>query len=178
VIPRRAAASQSIQQLSSWCDRRPLHGFAGLCSRDCRTFKDWGSKSQHSPSQRQVICRSDRYRCSSLRFLLASPIDRCRGGFPPPIFAAAFATDLAYWRTADVLWETFSDWLITAGMVTAGIGVVGSVRAARECSRVQIGRGAQTKAGAPRGALANAAANRSPRSQYEVSQEHVEVSDR
>lgn len=44
--------------------------------------------------------------------------------FPFAYFTAAFVTDLAYWRTADVLWETFSDWLITAGMVTAGIAII------------------------------------------------------
>ena len=44
--------------------------------------------------------------------------------FPFAYFTGAFVTDLAYWRTADVLWETFSDWLITAGMVTAGIAII------------------------------------------------------
>jgi uncharacterized membrane protein len=44
--------------------------------------------------------------------------------FPMAYFTAAFVTDLAYWRTAAVLWETFSDWLITAGMVTAGIAII------------------------------------------------------
>ena len=44
--------------------------------------------------------------------------------FAMAYFTAAFVTDLAYWRTAAVLWETFSDWLITAGMVTAGIAII------------------------------------------------------
>jgi uncharacterized membrane protein len=44
--------------------------------------------------------------------------------FPLAYFTGAFVTDLAYWRTADVLWETFSDWLITAGMVTAGVAII------------------------------------------------------
>jgi uncharacterized membrane protein len=47
--------------------------------------------------------------------------------FPIAYFTAAFVTDLAYWRTANVLWETFSDWLITAGLVTAGVAVIAFV---------------------------------------------------
>src|SRR5260370_18790198 len=47
--------------------------------------------------------------------------------FPIAYFPAAFVTDLAYWQTAAVLWETFSDWLITAGLVTAGLAVIAFV---------------------------------------------------
>jgi uncharacterized membrane protein len=39
-------------------------------------------------------------------------------------FTAAFVTDLAYWRTADVMWESFSDWLIISGLVTAGFAAI------------------------------------------------------
>ena len=44
--------------------------------------------------------------------------------FPVAYFTAAFVTDLAYWRTADVMWESFSDWLITAGLITAGFAII------------------------------------------------------
>jgi uncharacterized membrane protein len=44
--------------------------------------------------------------------------------FPIAYFTAAFFTDLAYWRTADVMWESFSDWLITAGLITAGFAAI------------------------------------------------------
>ena len=45
--------------------------------------------------------------------------------FPIAYFTAALVTDLAYWQTADVMWESFSDWLITAGLITAGFaGIV------------------------------------------------------
>ncbi len=45
---------------------------------------------------------------------------------PVPItcFAGAFITDLAYWRTALMMWETFSVWLITAGLVMAGVAAI------------------------------------------------------
>jgi uncharacterized membrane protein len=44
--------------------------------------------------------------------------------FPIACFMGAFVTDLAYWHTASFMWETFSVWLITAGLVMAGFAVV------------------------------------------------------
>jgi uncharacterized membrane protein len=44
--------------------------------------------------------------------------------FPIAYFTAAFVSDLAYWRTADVMWESFSDWLITAGLIAAGFAII------------------------------------------------------
>jgi uncharacterized membrane protein len=44
--------------------------------------------------------------------------------FPIAYFTGALITDLAYWRTAAVLWETFSDWLITAGLVVSGFAAI------------------------------------------------------
>ena len=47
--------------------------------------------------------------------------------FPIACFAGALVTDLAYWQTADIIWETFSDWLITVGMITAGFAIIAFV---------------------------------------------------
>jgi uncharacterized membrane protein len=44
--------------------------------------------------------------------------------FPIACFVGAFVTDLAYWHTASYLWETFSVWLLTAGLVMAGFAVL------------------------------------------------------
>jgi uncharacterized membrane protein len=44
--------------------------------------------------------------------------------FPIACFAGALVTDIVYWRSADVMWETFSDWLITAGMIMAGLAII------------------------------------------------------
>jgi uncharacterized membrane protein len=52
------------------------------------------------------------------------PIHPILVSFPIAYFTAAFVTDLAYWQTAAVLWETFSDWLITAGLVMTGLAVI------------------------------------------------------
>jgi len=40
--------------------------------------------------------------------------------FPAACFIGAFITDLAYWASASMQWETFSVWLISAGLVVAG----------------------------------------------------------
>jgi uncharacterized membrane protein len=47
--------------------------------------------------------------------------------FPIACFAGAFVTDLLYWQTAAVMWETFSDWLLTAGMIMAGFAIIAFV---------------------------------------------------
>jgi uncharacterized membrane protein len=44
--------------------------------------------------------------------------------FPIVCFVGAFATDLAYWNSAAVMWETFSVWLLTAGLVMAFFAVI------------------------------------------------------
>jgi uncharacterized membrane protein len=55
------------------------------------------------------------------------PVHPLLVSFPIAYFTAAFVSDLAYWRTTAVLWETFSDWLITAGLVMTGIAVIAFV---------------------------------------------------
>jgi uncharacterized membrane protein len=47
--------------------------------------------------------------------------------FPMAFFVAALITDLIYWRAPDAMWETFSIWLITAGLVMAGFAVLGAL---------------------------------------------------
>jgi uncharacterized membrane protein len=47
--------------------------------------------------------------------------------FPIAYFTGAFVTDLVYWQTAGVMWETFSVWLITAGLTMAGFAAIAFV---------------------------------------------------
>ncbi len=47
--------------------------------------------------------------------------------FPFACFAGALVTDLVYWGTPAVMWETFSVWLIFAGMVMAGVATLAAL---------------------------------------------------
>lgn len=44
--------------------------------------------------------------------------------FPIACFVGAFVTDLAYWHTEEGAWETFSVWLLTAGLIVAAFAVI------------------------------------------------------
>ncbi len=43
------------------------------------------------------------------------------------LLIAAFFTDLLYWRTVQVQWETFSVWLITGGLLLAALSALALV---------------------------------------------------
>ena len=55
------------------------------------------------------------------------PTHRILVSFSVAYFAGALATDLAYWQMPDVMWERFSIWLITAGLIMAGLATVAYV---------------------------------------------------
>jgi uncharacterized membrane protein len=52
------------------------------------------------------------------------PIHKILVSFSAAYFAGALVTDLAYWQMPDVLWERFSIWLITAGLIMAGLAAI------------------------------------------------------
>ena len=47
--------------------------------------------------------------------------------FSAAYFIGALVTDLVYWQTPDVMWERFSIWLISAGLVLSGLAAVAYV---------------------------------------------------
>ena len=55
------------------------------------------------------------------------PIHRILVPFPIACFTGALVTDIVYWQTADIMWETFSDWLITVGLIMAGFAIIAFV---------------------------------------------------
>jgi uncharacterized membrane protein len=55
------------------------------------------------------------------------PIHKMLVSFSAAYFTGALITDLVYWHMPDVLWERFSIWLIVAGLVMAGFGIVAYV---------------------------------------------------
>jgi uncharacterized membrane protein len=44
--------------------------------------------------------------------------------FPIVCFVGAFVTDLVYWRSMSFIWETFSVWLLTAGLIMAAFAAI------------------------------------------------------
>jgi len=55
------------------------------------------------------------------------PIHRLLVSFSAAYFTGALVTDLVYWQIPDVVWERFSIWLVTAGLIMAGLAVVAYV---------------------------------------------------
>ncbi|GGD12951.1 DUF2231 domain-containing protein [Aureimonas glaciei] len=51
-------------------------------------------------------------------------------------FAFTLLTDIAFWRTSDLMWQNFSSWLLFAGLVAGGLALVaGLVDLARQATR-------------------------------------------
>jgi uncharacterized membrane protein len=55
------------------------------------------------------------------------PIHRMLVSFSVAYFAGALTTDLVYWQIPDVMWERFSIWLITAGLIMASLATIAYV---------------------------------------------------
>jgi uncharacterized membrane protein len=55
------------------------------------------------------------------------PIHRMLVSFSAAYFAGALVTDIVYWQMPEVMWERFSIWLITAGLIMAGLAIVAYV---------------------------------------------------
>jgi uncharacterized membrane protein len=57
--------------------------------------------------------------------------------FPFVCFTLALVTDITYWQTSYLMWQNFSAWLLFAGLVMGGIGVVaGAIDMARRSTRI------------------------------------------
>ncbi len=52
------------------------------------------------------------------------PLHRIFVPFPIVCFTGALITDIVYWQTAEVMWERFSAWLITVGLLMAVFAVI------------------------------------------------------
>lgn len=59
--------------------------------------------------------------------LASQPVYATLVQFPAVCFFGAFLTDLAYWRTVNYIWETFSIWLLAAGCVFAGLAGIAAI---------------------------------------------------
>lgn len=80
---------------------------------------------QHATITEDAFTGEARARSSARR--RRRPLHRMLVSFSAAYFVGAFVTDLAYWQTPDVVWERFSIWLITAGLIFAGLATVAYV---------------------------------------------------
>ena len=55
------------------------------------------------------------------------PLHKMLVAFSAAYFMGALVTDLVYWQMPAVLWERFSIWLISAGLVLSGLAAVAYV---------------------------------------------------
>lgn len=59
--------------------------------------------------------------------LFGHPIRAMFAPFPAVCFIGAFVTDIVYSRSANLLWQYFSIWLITAGLILGGFAIVATI---------------------------------------------------
>jgi uncharacterized membrane protein len=52
------------------------------------------------------------------------PIHPMLVSFPIACFVGTLLTDLAYWKTANVMWTNFSSWLLFAGLVMGALAAI------------------------------------------------------
>jgi uncharacterized membrane protein len=55
------------------------------------------------------------------------PLHRLFLPFPIVCFTGALITDILYWQTAEVMWERFSIWLLTAGLIMAFFAAIAAL---------------------------------------------------
>src|ERR1700730_5069891 len=61
---------------------------------------------------------------SSIAEARGRPLHKMLVAFSIAYFVGALVTDLVYWQMPDVMWERFSIWLITAGLIMAALANV------------------------------------------------------
>ena len=52
------------------------------------------------------------------------PLYRRLAAFAVACFLGTLATDITYWRTANIMWADFSDWLLTVGVIVGYVTVI------------------------------------------------------
>lgn len=74
--------------------------------------------------RRQLWTHGEQRRRYTGRF---AGLHRWLGGFPTAFFTLALITDYVYTRTANLTWQYFSIWLITAALIMGGFAVLAGI---------------------------------------------------
>jgi uncharacterized membrane protein len=56
--------------------------------------------------------------------LASQPVYAALVQFPAVCFTGTLLTDIAYWRSTNYIWETFSVWLLAAGCIVAAFAAI------------------------------------------------------
>jgi uncharacterized membrane protein len=80
----------------------------------------------HSMEQTTPARKTTRARAAAIP-VRGHPIHQILVPFSIAYFIGAFVTDLAYWRTAQVMWERFSVWMIAAGLAIAALAILAAL---------------------------------------------------
>lgn len=56
-----------------------------------------------------------------------NPVHAALAPFPAVCFTLTLITDIAYWRTADLMWSNFSSWLLFAGLVAGALVLIAGI---------------------------------------------------
>ena len=64
---------------------------------------------------------------ASRREASAYPFQSLFVPFPFVCFSLALGTDIAFWQTANLMWQNFSAWLLFAGLVFGGLAILAGV---------------------------------------------------
>jgi uncharacterized membrane protein len=59
--------------------------------------------------------------------LVRPPLHPTFACFPIACLGGALLTDIAYWKTAEMMWADFSAWLVTAGVILGWLAVIGGI---------------------------------------------------
>jgi len=66
------------------------------------------------------------------------PLNRLFVPFPYVCFILVLATDIAFWQTANLMWQNFSAWLLFAGLLFSALSILaGLVDLIRASTRLQ-----------------------------------------
>jgi uncharacterized membrane protein len=63
-------------------------------------------------------------RPASTASIAGHPIHPMLVPFPIAFFTGALVTDIAYWRTEQLMWSNFSSWLIAGGLLMGGLAAL------------------------------------------------------
>jgi uncharacterized membrane protein len=59
--------------------------------------------------------------------IAGQPIHSMFVQFPVVCFTLALFTDIAYWRTANLMWQNFSSWLLFVGLIFGAIAAIAGI---------------------------------------------------